>query len=156
MEVTEIFLPLNEAFIVETTALPMSTLAEDGDATPLPPLQVDEPNTGIASTPSPHAEAFSAVSLLMVIWHGSLIGTTFGLLVGELHELPMKEAGAKTRALDARDVAPHTLEVKEVGAQPGAPEVGDVAPRTSKRRKLESRLDLWRWRGNLPSFSSPG
>lgn len=97
MEVIEVSSPLDETLAMEMAAPPSSTLAKVGDAT-LPPLPIDEPNTGIALTPDPHAEAFGAMSSSMVDWHGGLIGIIFGQSVGERYALPAKEAGAKIGA----------------------------------------------------------
>lgn len=63
MEVIEVSLPLDETLAMEIAAPPTSTLVKVGDATSLPPLLIDKPNT---SLPGLYMEAFSAMSSLVV------------------------------------------------------------------------------------------
>lgn len=69
MKVIKVSSPLDKTLTMKMATWPASALTEVGDATPLPPLLVDEPNIGIASTPGPHAEVSNAMSLLTVDRH---------------------------------------------------------------------------------------
>lgn len=146
------FFATKRSFWVEMITLPMSTLVEVGDATPLSPL-LEISQTRASQRPLVLTQRHSVRWARwrysdMAVW---LVQHLVCQWVSHMHSQQRKLEPKSGLWMRETLLCTHS-EWRKLETESGLRKWEISLCGHSERRKLESQLRLWRWRGNLLSF----